>query len=225
MIKAILFDLDNTLLDFMRMKGIATERAAYAMVDAGLKMDVETASRELFDTYLEVGIESQNAFSEFLKNKTGEVDDRILAAGINAYLKTKESFIEPYPRTVPTLIHLTRQGYKLAIVSDAPRLKALQRLNAMGIQHFFDVVVCLEDTGEAKPSKMPFVKALEKLKVEASEVLMVGDWPEKDIQGAKKLGIKTVFARYGHWRGEIKESGADFEIGSIEGILGVLGLE
>jgi putative hydrolase of the HAD superfamily len=59
------------------------------------------------------------------------------------------------------------------------------------------------------------------LDLKPDEVLMVGDWPERDMVGAKKLGIKTVFARYGD-RFDTKDSGADYEINDISELLGIL---
>jgi len=100
LIKAVLFDLDNTLLDFSEMKHMAVNMAIRAMIDQGLDMDPDEAFRSIFETYYEVGIESDNAFSEFLKRRFGQVDERILAAGVNAYLRTKPSFLEPYPNVV-----------------------------------------------------------------------------------------------------------------------------
>jgi putative hydrolase of the HAD superfamily len=50
--------------------------------------------------------------------------------------------------------------------------------------------------------------------VAPTEALMVGDWPERDVAGAKSLGMKTVFARYGDTFGT-QESGADFEIDDV----------
>ncbi|MBU2638334.1 MAG: hypothetical protein KJ955_05145 [Nanoarchaeota archaeon] len=55
-IKAILTDCDNTLIDFMRMKTLATNNAAKAMVKAGLKLSLKTAKKELLKTYLKTGI-------------------------------------------------------------------------------------------------------------------------------------------------------------------------
>ena len=54
-----------------------------------------------------------------------------------------------------------------------------------------------EDTGERKPHEAPFRRALELLQVEPGEALMIGDWAERDVVGAAKVGMKTVFARYG----------------------------
>ena len=54
----------------------------------------------------------------------------------------------------------------------------------MNLVDFFDVVLGYEDTGELKPSSVPFKKALKKMKFKASEVLFVGDNPKRDIAGA-----------------------------------------
>jgi len=53
---------------------------------------------------------------------------------------------------------------------------------------------------------------LDLLRVEPGEALMVGDWAERDVVGAAKVGMKTVFARYGARFGTV-ESNADFEVG------------
>ena len=193
MVKAIIFDLDNTLIDFMRMKKISCEAAIDAMLDAGLKMKKDEALEELYKIYFEEGLEDKHIFQKFL----GRNDYKILASAIVSYRKTRTGFLRPYPGTKSTLIKLKERGYKLAIVSDAPTLKAWIRLVSMGIEHLFDVVVALDETGEEKPSSMPFKAALKELNVYAQDCLMVGDKPEKDIAGARNLGMKTAFAKYG----------------------------
>ena len=66
MIKAVIFDLDNTLLDFMKMKRAAVEAAAEAMIDAGLKMVPDELRRKIFDVYDREGIEDQKVFNKLL---------------------------------------------------------------------------------------------------------------------------------------------------------------
>jgi len=225
--KAVLFDLDNTLLDFMKMKRIASAQAAFAMVSAGLRMEEKKVADSLLETYFEVGIESEGAFQTYLeRNKESyspDDRDRILAAAINAYLKAKEVFLDPYPNVIPTLIKLIKKGLKLGILTDAPRLKAFQRLNAMGLEHFFDVVVCKDDTGVTKPNSLAFETAIKKLGIPASEILFVGDNPERDILGAHKAGMKTALAEYGNgwYKGEKVKS--DFVLKDISELLLVLG--
>jgi putative hydrolase of the HAD superfamily len=118
-----------------------------------------------------------------------------------------------------TLLKLKQRGLKLAIVSDAPILQAWTRLTEMKIQEFFDAVVTFDDTGERKPNKKPFEKAIEQLNVKAEEVLHVGDWPERDIAGAKALGMKTAFAKYGATKPMTVK--ADYELNKVEDILNI----
>ena len=221
MVKAILFDLDNTLIDFMKMKRASCEAAVEAMISAGVRLDKEKALRVLYELYDTHGYEHQMIFQKFLRKLNHKIDYRILASGIVAYRKVQLGFLEPYSRVVPTLIKLKERGLKLAIVSDAPRLKAWIRLVEMKIQDFFDVVVCFEDTRQRKPSRLPFERAVMLLGVSPKDCLMVGDWPERDIQGAKALGMKTVFARYGAMK-PVRSSGADYEIASIDQLLAVV---
>jgi len=224
MIKAILFDLDMTLIDFLSLKRKASNAAARAMVKAGLKMSVKKAEEELFKKYLQ-DIEGQSSFSEFLKEKKS-YSERILAAAINAYLKTKYDFLKPYPNVKSTLIKFKKRGLKLGIVTDAPRIKAWQRLDEMKIADLFDFVIGIEDTNSKKPSPRPFKKALQLLKMKPSEVMHVGDWPERDILGAKKLGIKTCLAIYGynaHKQGKYIKP--DYKIDRFEDLLKINGVE
>lgn len=100
-------------------------------------------------------------------------------------------------------------------------MRAWLRLVEMGIQNYFDAVVCFEDTGRYKHTGLPFKRALKLLKLKPEQCLMVGDWPERDIVGAKKLGIRTVFARYGATKA-IMKSGADFEVDSVKDVVAVV---
>ncbi len=219
MIKAITLDLDNTLIDFMKMKTAASNAAAKAMIKAGLKMKLKDAERLLFDEYIK-DIEGNHAFQDFLK-KHNALSDRILAAAINAHVITKLKYLKTYPRVKSTLKKLRAKGIKLAIITDAPRLKAYQRLDAIGLADFFDVVVSMDDTGKVKPSVIPFKKTLKLLDVKPEEAMHLGDWPEKDILGAKKIGMKTCFARYGY-TGQGKAVYADYKITRFDKILDCL---
>lgn len=220
MIKAVLFDLDNTLIDFMRMKRNSCEAAVSAMIDAGLKVNKEKALKKLFKLYDKHGLEEKTIFQKFLKEQTKKIDYRILANAIVAYRNVRASYLQPYPHTDYVLIKLKSKGIKLAIVTDAPRLKAWLRLMAMKIGNFFDVVVTFEDTKHLKPSALPFEAALRKLDLKPGECLMVGDMPHRDMKGAKKLGLKTCFAKYGNPK--IRKSDADYEINDIKELLSIV---
>ncbi|MBN1164064.1 MAG: HAD-IA family hydrolase [Candidatus Krumholzibacteriota bacterium] len=221
MIKLIIFDLDNTLTDFIRMKDSSIEAAIKAMIDAGLDFPAPRIHAEIYQIYAEEGIEYQKVFNKLLVKLIGQVDYRILAAGIVAYRKAREAALVLYPHVNRTLLTLIKRQIKLAVVSDAPRQEAWLRLCYLQLQHIFDVVVAFEDTGEHKPSPEPFRMVLSRLGMKPEEALMIGDWPERDIVGASELGIKTVFARYGDTFGT-RDSGADYDVEDISELIKIV---
>jgi putative hydrolase of the HAD superfamily len=112
-------------------------------------------------------------------------------------------------------------GIKMGVLSDAPVKEAWLRLAFLNFQHTFDAVVTFDDTGERKPNAAPFRKILERLEVNPEESLMVGDWAERDIQGAKKVGMKTAFAKYGDTF-ETERHDADFELQDISVLIDII---
>lgn len=218
-IQGVLFDLDNTLIDFLRMKRTASDAAARAMVAAGADFPFtpDEAGDILFGEYME-DIEGDHVFGRFLARHhrqrialSAHQVDRITAAAVNAYLRTKMLHTEPYTGVRRTLLTLARRGIRMGVVTDAPRLKAYQRLEAAGLVDFFDFVVTFTDHGERKPHATPFRNALELFGLLPHQVLMVGDWPERDMQGAKAVGLRTAWARYGRPGGGLQPAGVVHE--------------
>jgi len=85
-IRAIVFDLDNTLTDFMRMKEAAIQAAIDGMIDAGFQKSREELRRRVQAIYDVRGLEFQRVFDELLELEFGEVDPKILASGVVAAL-------------------------------------------------------------------------------------------------------------------------------------------
>jgi putative hydrolase of the HAD superfamily len=224
MIKAVIFDLDNTLVDFMSMKRLAVSAAINSMIDAGLGLAQEEAQARIDAIYKERGIEFQSVFDQLLYDVFQKVDYKILSAGVIAYRRAREAALVPYPHVNMTLVALMKRGIRLAVVSDAPGREAWLRLCYLNFHHLFDHVVVIEDTGERKPSPAPFRRALELLGVEARETIMVGDWAERDVVGAANLGMTTAFARYGDTFGTVA-SHADYDLNDVSELLGIIDRE
>lgn len=220
MFKAILFDLDNTLIDFLTFKKETAKVAAKAMVKQGLPLSEVEAYGKIFSVYDDKGIEYQKTFYEVIKPLNLEVNlaEKIQQAAISAYLQKKFEVLRPYSMVKPTLRKLREKGLKSGVISDAPRNKAWQRLVITGLENEFDLVITHDDTKEFKPSPSPFYLALKKLNLLAPACLFVGDNPNRDIKGAKAVGMATCLAKYGTWSpgSTVK---ADFEIEKFEDLL------
>jgi putative hydrolase of the HAD superfamily len=215
--KAVIFDLDNTLIDFTETKSIAIRESIKAMIDKGIDADFDALLEDFTEFYWKRGIEDQHIFQKYLLERYGKIDYRVLAGAILAYRKAKEGVLRPYPGTKDMLISLKNRGYRLAILSDAPKLEAYLRLCAMGLDDFFDVIITKDDTGVLKPHKKAFLAVSKALSIPPSGCIMVGDMPGRDIDGAKVIGMKTIFAQYGHRNGE-DGSKADYAAKSIKDI-------
>jgi len=213
-IRAIVFDLDNTLTDFMKMKADAINAAIDGMIDAGLHLPREAVRAKIDAIYQEQGLEYQRVFDQLLESELGRIDPRILASGIVAYRRARESSLVLYPHVQMTMLELAKRGIRLGVVSDAPQAQVWLRLCSLALQHVFDAVVTFDDTRERKPGPAPFREVLRRLGVDAAEALMVGDWAERDVVGAKSLGMTTAFARYGDTFGT-RHSGADYDLNDV----------
>ena len=223
-LKAVLFDLDNTLIDFLIFKRETAKAAAKAMVGNGLPATEVQAFGKIFSVYDDYGIEYQKTFYEVVKQYNLPVNEaeKIQQAAILAYLHRKFEVLKPYPLVRSTLNKLREKKFRLGVVSDAPRNKAWQRLVLAGLQNEFDIVVTHSDTQELKPHPSPFYLATQKLNLLPQACLFVGDNPERDIKGAHEVGMKTCLAKYGLWnrKDDVK---ADYEIERFEDLLKVVG--
>jgi len=100
--------------------------------------------------------------------------------------------LQPYPGVEDTIRQLHLK-YKLAIISDAQTPYALPELHAAGLSGYFDPIIISGDIGYRKPDQRLFSAALHAMKMDASEVLHVGNDMYRDIYGAQVLKMKTVF--------------------------------
>jgi len=221
MIKAIMWDVDNTLYDLMTVKKASVEAAVDAMIDVGLTIPKEEMVKHIFDFYAQEGFEHQQVFSLVLNRLFGTIDYKLLSAGIVGYRRAKAGILTVYPGTNRTLLELSRMGIKFCVVTDAPKLEVWLRLAWLGLNNYFDTLVTAEDAGARKPDPAPFKLALQALGTKPEETLMVGDWVARDIVGAKALGITTCWAKYGNFC-EDKTSGADYELNHIYEVVEII---
>jgi len=217
-IRAFIFDLDNTLLNFFAFKRAASRAAVAAMIKQGLAVDRAKAEKIFWGLYYQYGFEYRGIFQEFLKSVGHNPNDlRLVAAAAVAYREARAHALKTYPAVFPTLRALRKRGYKLWIVTDAPGLKAWLRLASVGLLNKFDRVITFDDTHEPKKSGKPLEFALEQMGLKPEQVMVVGDSGSKDVAPARTLGIQTAMAMYG--REKPPSVRADYELKSIRDLL------
>ena len=86
-----------------------------------------------------------------------------------------------------------RPAYRMALVSDAQPCYALPEMKAVGLDGYFDPIIISAHYGFRKPDKRLTEKALDLMKLTPAEVIFVGNDMYRDIYGANRLGIKTIF--------------------------------
>lgn len=195
--KAVIFDIDNTLIDFTERKRVSIKESVKAMIDAGLDEDFYKLHEDFSKFYWEVGIEDQKIFQKYLMSRYGKIDYRVLAYAIIAYRKASNGLLHSYPGAKSLLIYLKEKGYKLAILSDAPKLEAYIRLCSVGLDDFFDLILTKDDVKVTKPHSKGFVTIAKRFGIQTEDCIMIGDNVSRDVGGAKKLGMITIHAKYG----------------------------
>ena len=223
MIKAILLDVDNTLLDFNKC-------ACAAMLDAARDFSL-ALPEDAFATFRRINdalwreIEEQTLTPEELYRirwalifqELGiDFDGPTFEARFYHYLTTSAEKVDGADELMAYL-----QGkYTLCIASNAPCQQQVQRMEKAGylpyLRHFF----ISEDIGAAKPSPRFFEACLAALApLQPHEVLMIGDSLTADIAGARACGIRTCWYRHGSDRdGSI----ADYCVADLRDICRIL---
>jgi len=217
-IKAVILDMDNTLFDFVEAK-----LKACAAVVGSLGLTDEMVLLEYF-LMNPRNVEDLRSIVRYLQDRNIYTKDTYEKC-VKIYEKVKIENIQLYDGVIITLEKLWMSDLKLAVVTDAYENNTTARLKKTGLMKYFDVVVTGDVTGKKKPDPEPIIYALNKLSVDPTETVLVGDSLIRDIEPGKKLGMLTVYAAYGDRNFfEDRECKADFVIQNIVELLEILGI-
>ena len=224
-IKAVLFDIDDTLFDSTTLSKMARMNAIKAMIECGLPIrSVQKGHSLLMKIVEKYGSNYDKHFDRLLETLGCCKDPKIIVAGIVAYHDTKLAYIKPNSDVIPTLIALRDKGCKLGIVSNGRSVKQWEKLIRLGLHHFFDVVIVSEDVGSEKPQSKIFRVATEKLEVKPKETIYAGDDPETDVLGANNAGLISVglIKQKRKWSTLNKDKQPKFTIKTVSELLSIL---
>ncbi len=104
-----------------------------------------------------------------------------------------------FPQLENVLGHLTRSGYRLAVITNGSEDIQQRKIDVMGIASAFDYIAISEVEGFEKPDSEIFHRTLRLLDVTPGEAVHVGDNPRADVTGGKDAGLRTIWTRSRRW--------------------------
>lgn len=215
MIKAVIFDLDGTLVNSLFDLATACD---YALSQKGFP----THTVEEYKYFIGNGIPKliERALPEVNRNAyTIEVVKEIFLKYYSVHFADKTV---AYSGMKETVTELKDRGLKLAVVTNKADNMAKSVVNAV-YGDIFDIVVGLNDKFPAKPNAASTLDTLNKLSVTPDECVFVGD-SAVDIQTANNAGIKSVGVLWGFRdREELTENGATYIIENPQELLQIIG--
>ncbi|MGA2162363.1 MAG: HAD-IA family hydrolase [Methanoregula sp.] len=215
-VNAILFDMDNTLFDLVG--------AQVAACDCVVRHLGHDDGDDLFSYFLNTshGFESTENIRQYMQERQISTNGMYEKA-CRIYATEKLRHIIPYPGVTKTLREIRKMGFATGIVTDAERVDAIPRLSKCELSSLFDCMVTFDLVKIKKPAPAPFLTALDTIHARPEDAIFIGDSPRRDIEPCKKLGIRTVYARYGDRFSKTRDySGADFVIDRMDELLGIV---
>ncbi len=196
--EVILFDADETLFDFKRSEKVALEKSIAAFnikYDEAYHLPIYSAINKRVWQELEQGILSAEQLkTERFKRLTEKLNFTFDPNEFsNIYLNSlaEASFLLEDALEIITYLN---KKYRLVIITNGLTVVQKKRIHQSSIAKYFEAIIISEEVNVSKPNKEIFQYALERIKHENKEtVLMVGDSLSSDIQGGLNFAIDTCW--------------------------------
>ena len=201
--RAVLFDLDDTLIDFQYSRRYGL-RAVQAVLPALAPVPLEELElvhdEELHANYLRTlggGLSDDAARLERIRGICRrydlEPDETTVAQAADDYARAQQSNARLVPG-VRELLEALRGRVKIGVVTNGPSARQRGKLERFGLRpNALDALAISEEVGATKPAKAIFAFALARLGVAPDRATMIGDSWENDVLGALGSGMAAVW--------------------------------
>ncbi|UOY92521.1 HAD family hydrolase [Ectobacillus sp. JY-23] len=197
MIKAVLFDLDGTLLDRDASLRLFI-KDQYRRYAHALHHIPEKAFKERFIHLDQRGyVWKDKVYKELIREYKieGVTWEELLAD----YVSKFQHSCTPFPNLALLLRLLQEKRMQLGIITNGFTNFQTANLRALGLHQYIDAIFISEQEGLKKPNPALFQRALCYLNVKPEESLYVGDHPDNDVRGARQAGMHAVWKRDPFW--------------------------
>jgi putative hydrolase of the HAD superfamily len=193
--KAVLFDLDGTLLDRAAslMDFLAEQHVRFAQRLG--KASLETWRRRFLALDRNGHVHKSIVYPALLAEFGGDV--AAAAEMLGDYRQRSCEHARCFPGVAQTLAALKEMGLKLGIVTNGETEFQMKNTRALGLDALMDAILISEAEGLRKPDAALFQRAAERLDTRPDQCLFVGDSPEADILGAHGAGMETAWFNVG----------------------------
>lgn len=190
-IAAVLFDLDETLLD-RRQSLTQFVLAQYQRFYPHFQHIPSAAYlRRVVELDANGAVWKDQVYKQLLAEL--EIMDVGWEELLNDYVAHFAEACVGFPNLHATLDALETKGYKLGIVTNGRSPFQERNIAALGIRHYFGAVLVSEAEGVRKPDPEIFLRAAARLRTQPDKVVFVGDNPQADIAGAQRCGMKAIW--------------------------------
>lgn len=189
MIKAIVFDLDDTLISEKEYV-----KSGFKVVSNKIAEDYGLNSEVVFNKMLELFEESaKEVFNRVLDSFNIKYTKEIIVELIKSYREHTPD-IKFFDDVIPTINDLRNKGYKLGIITDGYKETQLRKIEVLKCRELFDEIIITDELGREfwKPHEKAYRLMSEKLSVKLENMIYIGDNVMKDFITANKLHIETI---------------------------------
>lgn len=215
-LKALLFDLDGTLID----SAPDLQKAVNKLLRAHGRAPISNSQTRQF-----VGNGAQKLVERAFRVSGAKAPSDDLPGLTSEFLAFYDGHecdaTKPYEGVIETLEACRQKNLMLTIATNKPKMPTLNILKTLGFDGYFDFVIGGDEVSHKKPDPEMLQTTMDALGVTAGEVLMIGDSPN-DIGAAKAAGIRTIAVSYGYRKVPVSDLNADHIVDHMGDILDYL---
>jgi pyrophosphatase PpaX len=182
MLKAVLFDLDGTLIDSIPLIRLSFEHTFH-------QLGLPWGKGEVLNT---IGLPLRDVAEDYAPGNA----ETFLAVYAEFQKKTQDKLLKPFPETKKTLNHLQEKGYHIGVVTSKRRKATKTSLDITELKKYLEVVISVEDAQKPKPNPDCLLAALKQLDIQPNEAVYIGD-SIYDILTGKNAGAATIGVTWG----------------------------
>lgn len=235
-LRAIFFDIDDTLYSSTEFAWHARDQAVKAMLRGGLRAEPERVFAELREIVAEFGSNDDRHYNRLLQRlgpeaSAGTNPALVVMAGVIAYHDTKWRELKVREDARRLLEDLAARGLRLGVITAGLTMKQAEKVLRLGLDRFLDpqLVLITDQEGIAKTNPKLYRRAAARAGLEPGQAMHVGDHPLHDVDAAKRAGMVAVLhggsGKYRHVQGGLAPDHRIENLDELRPILGAYGID